>query len=240
MRIGLKTALILSLAFWLASAANGQPPFGGRGGPFGGGRLMLLSNESVQKELKLSEEQIQKVKDTNEKIRDKHKDELAALRKLDAQERREKGQELFKTIGEETDKAMAEILKPEQAKRLKQISLQTMGSQAFNDEEVQKGLNLTDDQKDKIKTLNEDLGSEIGSIFKNAQGNFQEAGKKAATLRKETLEKVLALLTDDQKKSWKEMTGEPFEVKFEFGGRGGFGGRRPPPPPAKDKEKDKL
>ncbi len=70
-------------------------------------------------------------------------------------------------------------------------------------------------------------------IFQNAQGNFREAGEKAGALRKETMEKVMALLTDEQKKAWKDMTGEPFEVRFE-GTRGGFGGRRGPP--GKDKQ----
>ena len=31
-------------------------------------------------------------------------------------------------------------------------------------------------------------------------------------IRKETSEKVVALLSDDQKKSWKELTGEPFTL----------------------------
>jgi len=128
---------------------------------------------------------------------------------------------------------LASVLKPEQSRRLKQISIQQRGSQAFNEEDVQTTLKLTDDQKDKIKTLNEDAGKEMREIFQNAQGNFREAGEKAGAVRKETMEKVLALLTDEQKKSWKEMTGEPFEVRFE-GPRGGFGGRRGPP--GKDKQ----
>jgi Spy/CpxP family protein refolding chaperone len=231
MRIRLQSVLVFVLAGGLASPAFGQPPFrGGRGGGFGGPG-MLLQNTGVQKELKLTDEQIQKIKDVTQKIQEKHKDDFAALAKVDQQERREKFQELFKTIGEETEKGLADVLKPEQSKRLKQISLQQRGSQAFNEEDVQKTLKLTDDQKDKIKTLNEDAGKEMREIFQNAQGNLREAGEKAAALRKETMEKVMALLTDEQKKAWKDMTGEPFEVRFEGGG---FGGRRGPP--GKDKQ----
>ena len=232
MGIRLQFVLVTILAGALVAPALGQPPFGGRGGGFGGPG-MLLQNKGVQKELKLSDEQIQKITDLTQKIRDKHKDDFAALEKLDQQERREKGMELFRSIGEETNKELASVLKPEQSKRLKQISIQQRGSQAFNEEDVQTTLKLTDDQKDKIKTLNEDAGKEMREIFQNAQGNFREAGEKAGALRKETMEKVLALLTDEQRKSWKEMTGEPFEVKFE-GPRGGFGGRRGAP--GKDKQ----
>jgi len=47
--------------------------------------------------------------------------------------------------------------------------------------------------------------------------------KKMAALNKETMEKVSGVLTDDQKKAWKDLTGEPFEFKpdpGQFGGRG--------------------
>ncbi len=240
MRIGFKTTLIVGLAAWLVSPVAAQPPFGGRGG-FGGRGFgepsILLQNTGVQKELKLSDEQVKKIKDIGQKIGDKHKDDFAALAKVDEQERREKVQKWFKAISEETEKELASVLTPEQSKRLKQISLQMRGSQAFNEEEVQKSLNLTDDQKDKIKTLNEDLGKEMQGLVQPGQDffKFQEVRQKAATLRKETVEKVVALLTDDQKKAWKEMTGDLFEVKFEAP-PGGFRGRRGPLTKEKDKQ----
>ena len=62
------------------------------------------------------------------------------------------------------------------------------------------------------------MRQEMQSIFSGG-GDPQENRKKMQTLQKETMEKVSAVLTDDQKKTWKEMTGEPFEVKFEFQGK---------------------
>ena len=50
-------------------------------------------------------------------------------------------------------------------------------------------------------------------------------------LRKQTDEKITALLTDDQKKQWKEMLGAPFTFPTpRFGGPGGRGGFGGPPP----------
>ena len=40
------------------------------------------------------------------------------------------------------------------------------------------------------------------------------AMKKMAELRKETLEKAAAKLNDEQQKTWKELIGAPFEVKY--------------------------
>src|SRR5438874_492820 len=82
-----------------------------------------------------------------------------------------------------------------------------------NNKGVQKELKLTDDQKDKIKTINDDARQEGQSIHEAAAGDFQEMQKKMAALNKETMEKVSGVLTDDQKKAWKDLTGEPFEFK---------------------------
>jgi Spy/CpxP family protein refolding chaperone len=205
-----KSSLTIAAFVLLAQAAPAQR----FGGPGGGGPLQLLQNEGVQKELKMSEDQVKKVQEVGKEIREKHQDDFAKLQELDQSERQAKFQELMKSINEESTKALAGVLKPEQEKRLKQISRQAQGAQAFMDPEVQKALKITDEQKDKIKTITTDAGKEMREIFQNAGGDFQEAGKKMQALRKETLEKVTGLLTDEQKKSWKEMTGAPFELQF--------------------------
>jgi hypothetical protein len=39
--------------------------------------------------------------------------------------------------------------------------------------------------------------------------------KKAATLGKESMDKALAVLSADQKREWKDLTGESFGVQFQ-------------------------
>src|SRR5262245_5462302 len=241
MQRALKITLTIGLALLLAGPAlsqRGQGGGGGRGG-FGGGPVMLIQNQSVQKELKLTDDQVQKIKDTTQSINEKFRDERAGLRNLQGDERREKGQELGKKIAAETNQALAGILKPEQSKRLKEITLQRDGPRAFNTEEVQKSLKLTDEQKDKIKTINEDAAKDMREIFpqggrRGAGGGgvadanaFKESMNKMAAINKETMDKISSVLTDDQKKAWKEMTGAPFEIKFEppQGRRGGGRGQ---------------
>jgi Spy/CpxP family protein refolding chaperone len=205
---------------------SAQPPGGGRGGMGRGGMGgpgMLVNNKSVQKELQMTDDQAKKAREATQQVREKHQEEMQALREMDPQEAREKGTALMRTMSEEADKALADVLKPEQMKRLKQISLQQRGAQSFTDPKVQEELKLTDDQKDKIKTINADFDKERGEIFQSMQngGDREEAMKKFATLRTETVDKVKALLTDDQKKTWESITGAPFEVKFEARRGGG-------------------
>jgi hypothetical protein len=118
-------------------------------------------------------------------------------------------------VEELNQKVLTDILKPEQVKRLKQIQRQQMGVAAFSDPEVQKALNLTDGQKNQLRTIGEDLRKEREEIFKNAGDNREEAMKKMMTLNKEKLEGVTKLLTPEQQKAWKELVGEPFEFRFE-------------------------
>jgi Spy/CpxP family protein refolding chaperone len=239
MRSVCKSLLVLGLALPLAGPALAQRGRGGFGGGFGGPGF-LLRNPGVQKELKLSDEQIKKVEEVTQSIQDKHREDFEAAGKLEGDERGAKFQEIMKTMGEETNKALAEILKPEQSKRLKEISLQQRKADAFNDPEVQKALNLTDDQKEKIKTINEDAAKKMEESFPRGRrggggGGFDpERFKKMNTMRDETLEHVVSVLTDDQKKTWKEMTGAPFKFEFQPGGPRG-GGRRGPPPGKQDK-----
>ncbi len=220
--------LTIGLVVLAASPAfaqqQGRQGRGGRGG-FGGGMQVtaaqLLGMEKVQEELKLTDDQ----KAQFTKITDKYKADIAQAR---TDQNREKGAELRKAEGEEMDKAVPTVLKPEQVTRLKQLEVQRAGLAAFNKEDVQTALKLTDDQKKSIKDSTEELTKDVQEMFQSAGGDrtkMAENMAKVQTMQKEALEKTVNSLNADQKKEWKELNGEKFEFPA-FGGRPG-GGRRP-------------
>jgi len=98
---------------------------------------------------------------------------------------------------------------------------------------VQSALKLTDPQKDAVKTANSDLQQDIRDLMQDARGDqekFAAAQKKIQTLRADAFDKIVGGLSDDQKKTWKDLTGEKFDVAllqgpggFGPGGPGGFG-----------------
>jgi Spy/CpxP family protein refolding chaperone len=202
MRGLLKGALVLGLALAMTSAVQAQQ----RGRGFGGPGFML-QNESVQKELKLTDEQKTKLREALEKVRDNHRDDLAKLRDLSNEER----QKLLRTVGEESQKAIAGVLDEKQMKRFKQIGWQANGANALNDPEVQKTLKLSDEQKKKLQEIVADSNRKIREAFQGGAGSRE----KFQEIRKETQEKANGVLTDEQKKSWKEMQGAPFEIQFQ-------------------------
>jgi Spy/CpxP family protein refolding chaperone len=209
MRSTRTTLLALTAAALLASPAFAQPPGGGRGGMQmgrGGGIGMLLSNASVQEELKLDDKQKDKIKDFAAKQREAQQ----GLRDLDQDERRAKMQELTK----QAEAFAKEVLTADQQKRIKQLVIQTAGLRAFAMDDVVKELKLSDEQKDKIKTLSDDLQKDMRELFQGG-GDPQENMTKMQSLNKEYMTKAAAVLTADQKKQWTEMTGKAFTLRMQ-------------------------
>ena len=222
MRMLSKTIVALGLVALMAGPALAQQGRGGGGGRgYGGGGIgMLLSNASVQQELKLDATQIEKAKELSTKLREKV---TAATQGLEGQERFAKIREMSKELNTEANTAAKEFLKPEQLKRLHQIHHQVQGAHAFTDEHVQSKLKLTDAQKSDIDSIVQASNTEMRSLSQNYQSDPEGTRAKIDEHRKETLAKVESKLTDAQKTAYKEMLGAPFEIKYEP--RPGGGGR---------------
>lgn len=185
----------LAVAAWAAAPASAQP------GGFFGGPLSLLAQKSVQDELKLTDDQVKKGAELEEKLRFKRED----FQNLNEEERRKK----FAERTEAAQKGLGEILKPDQLKRLNQISLQQQGVRAIAQERIASDLKLSDEQKQKVKGVMDEYNTASRALFK---GGFNEENrKKAEELRKSTDEKLTGLLSAEQKETWNKLTGEPFK-----------------------------
>jgi hypothetical protein len=210
-----RTLVGLGLVALLSGPAMAQQGRGfGRGGFGGGGSLATLAaNTSVQKELHLDEQQIEKAKDLAEKTRAKMRESREALQGLEGEERQTKQRELNREMNASNLKALGEFLKPEQITRLNQISYQLRGIIAFSDPEVAKKLNLTDSQKTEIQEIGRESMEGLRGLFSQDQSpeERQAAMKKMNEGRKAALAKAEAKLNDEQQKTWKELLGAPFE-----------------------------
>lgn len=191
--------------------------FDPRDDPGPGLGLDLLENKSVQQELRLTEEQIAKIKKVTSSLEKRMNKafEDAFKQKLSEKETEKKLNEMEREIDSETARIIKENLKPDQAMRFRQIERQVTGVKAFSMEDVAKELKLTDAQKDEIKKITETLAKDRRDVLKGTSGaKRKEAYKKVEGMRKEALEKITGLLSAEQKREWKEMVGEPFELKL--------------------------
>ncbi len=138
MRTFCNPALTLWAVVSLGGPAAAQPNLGYTGFNRSGdvpGAAMLLMNKSVQEELKLTADEVAKLSAPGKKLRDNLTQQEAAI----------------KAANEEAAKLARDTLKPDQFKRFGQIALQVKVDAAFDDDEVQKALMMTDLEKDEIK-----------------------------------------------------------------------------------------
>lgn len=222
----------------------------------------LLMNKGVQGELKLTEEQIKTLgEQAQERMGGDFKDRMAkmmekgkALEGVAEDKMEEKVREVFKEEIEAPMKEAEKVLKPDQIKRLKQIHFSNRGLALFTDYEYSKALKITAEQKTKAKEIQDELNKDLQELGVGGFGGGRPGGgapgggrpggnrtppsketlEKAENLRKEAKEKGMELLTAEQKSTYKEMAGAPYEVKMERGAFGGPGGGRPNNRPKKD------
>jgi hypothetical protein len=173
-----------------------------------GGPLLLLEQPSVQEELHFSPDQARQVA------------RLAARRRAAFWDSPNLSLERWRSKFEELaaqEKAVLEGLRTEQALRLKQIAWQEGGASAFSDPELLEALQLTEEQKQNVRAIQDEarhhaLGRGMEAASQRRPGGPQpEDWKKAADSWRIARDQVLAVLTADQKARWKELTGEPFK-----------------------------
>ncbi|MBS0266819.1 MAG: Spy/CpxP family protein refolding chaperone, partial [Planctomycetes bacterium] len=224
--------VLVGFGFADLAAAQGQGGRGGRGGAGAGfgrmGQVQLLGNPQVQKELKLADDQIAKIKE----VSDASRPQRGQRGNNNNQRPTEEERAARRKTAEESAAKATDILNAEQKTRFQQIRIWTEGSRALtDDEDVAKKLGLTDDQKSALKTIGDESNKKRGEIAQGMRGASEEARKKItddlAALRKSTEAECMAVLTDDQKSKFDALRGPKFELDqsaFGGGGRRGRGG----------------
>ena len=206
---------------------------GGPGGPGGGGgELMLLASEQVQKELELIDEQIKDFEKLREEQQEKIREMFSGMRDLAEDERRAKFESMrgkLEEVQKELKEKMNAVLMPHQLDRLKELNIQIRGMGALDDPEVAAELKITEEQKKELSAKREELGQKMREMFSAARGDGQQRGPseemrtKFQQMQTERTEKLLGVLTSEQRAKFEQMKG----AKFEFDRSQMFGGRAP-------------
>ena len=187
-----------------------------------GSFLGLLGAETVQKELKLNEDQIGKVKGIGEELRAEMGKQFAGIREIeDRDKRRAKMVELSKQFDEKARGQVVDLLSGEQMIRLYQIRLQVRGAvYGMNHPWIANRLKLTDQQKTKAAELEKTTREKVSEVYRGLRDlSEQERREKYAELREssrkirsEADKQALGLLTAEQKEAFAKLEGEKFEM----------------------------
>jgi hypothetical protein len=168
--------------------------------------LVLLRQQSVQKELKLSEAEVDKI----HKFAAEQWEKAEKASKLgDAEQDKE-----FDKLGKENEKFVEKTLTKAQQKRLQEITLQIAGLQCVTRHDLASKLKLTADQKKRVQEMQKEARKEAEDLLYATDKSKQR--EKLRELREINRKRVQELLTDEQELAWKNMTGEPFTGDLAF------------------------
>lgn len=194
----------------------------------------LLRTSEVKTELKLEEAQTKKLDEINS--------EASRERAKLTEEYNAKVRELNK----KTESNTLATLNDAQRRRAEQLQLQQQGIRALSTDAVAEKLGLTQEQRTEISKLTQrgptfggsrDRSTTAGNPNASAAERFQQATDEAAKRAAETRDKVMAILTAEQKAKWTEMTGETFKFPSRSRSFTRDSGRSSSPPARPDAEK---
>jgi RNA polymerase sigma factor (sigma-70 family) len=199
----------------------------------GSARLSTLSQKAVQSELGLSEKQLTKLRALQAKQQQALRrlvpqDPPAAFRDPAAASRGlREAPEKLKQLTRETGAAIDAMLSVKQGKRLREIVLQQQRGHALGDPEVAEALQLTREQGQRLQAIEAEGMKGMQEVGFQAMGDLARAGANPAVVQKateqvgkrlqeiwdDTGDKLLAVLTSEQRAGWQKMTGEPFRAR---------------------------
>ena len=170
----------------------------------GGATVDLLNRDDVKDDLALSAEQHAQLDELHRDQDRSRRENFAAFIKMTPDQRQQQALDEARTKEAAVDKVLTE----KQQGRLKQIALQLKpGLSAFHDSDVVKDLKLTPAQKDSVRQIE---AEGFGPGPDNHRGPPGPGIGPEPGFRPSPTERFLAMLTDDQKRHWKEMIGEAF------------------------------
>ncbi|MBP85678.1 MAG: hypothetical protein CMJ64_03015 [Planctomycetaceae bacterium] len=207
-----------SLVINASAQAQGRGGFGG--GIFGRSSL-LIDIPEVRTELHVADEQ----KELLDALEADLSNQRRAMFSAGGQERPpqdphgqgdwfEKLRSRLEAFDRRGEQIVSIVLEPDQTNRLTELRLQREGARAFRRSDVLDKLEVSEEQRKEIAdVLKANATPRLEPVFNFDQMREQLAKQQVA---------VLAILTDEQKTSWEELKGAPFQ----FPRRGRFG-RRP-------------
>ena len=160
--------------------------------PLGSRRLDLLRYKEVQDDLQLTGDQ----KDSIAMLEDKARESFLLLDGVSPEQAQAK-------IQQRQAEKVDGLLDAKQKARLNEIYLQRLGVQALENKEVVEVLKLTDHQVKEIKDLKKACGEAIGKAV--SHHSDREIIDK---LRTEYIDKIMAVLTDEQRANFAQMKGK--------------------------------
>lgn len=183
--------------------------------------ISFLLSDQVKKEVRFDDKQVADLKAVCEETRTNINQKYISLGldKLDKKGKEEKLKSSNKEIQaflQETRDKVEKIIKPDQQKRLKEVTLQHFGWGPLTSEIFSADLKLTDKQKADLKKIEQQMQAKNQTDWQIPEGDaaaktsiLETNRKRMDAILKEVNEQSLAVLTPEQKATLDKLKGAP-------------------------------
>jgi hypothetical protein len=173
-------------------------------------RTPWFSNQDIRSKLNLNEQQFNALNKAYGEAYSKYSTGSGQFgNNLSAEERARKTQELQGTFNQSMNRAVEEtITDPQQRQRYNQLYLQYQGYGAFDDPALQQKLNLTDAQRQQLRQFQDEWNAQMQTYSRDRARDTDRT--RWNEMRKQYGDRLNSVLNEQQRQTWRQMTGEPF------------------------------
>ena len=174
----------------------------------------LFQYADVRRSLNLTDEQINSLNTANDQFHQRLQDQTVRLKSLSETDRAVELQKQPTSQQDDFYRSANGVLTPEQMRRYRQLEYQIQGTGALLSPDVRKRLNLADGQILMLQDLHDQTPRNLRSAGQNRGETGSDAAARYNKYRQESNNRISAILNEDQRRAWREMTGEPFTFLF--------------------------
>jgi hypothetical protein len=167
----------------------------------------------VDRTLNLTPEQVNRLNQLTDQTQAAYRERYAALRDVPEADRWARQQELNRQYYAEWMKGARGVFKDDQYTRYQQLNYQYGGFTVLSDPDLQKRLNLTPEQQKALREQIDWSTGQLSDINRMGPTDFEKASRAYGTYRTEYDQRFNRLLTPEQQRTWREMTGEPYTFR---------------------------
>lgn len=181
---------------------------------FGGvGSTPWFSNPGVRQELKLNDEQFNRLDRDYRQNWDRYQNDLRGIGTgLSEQQRRERALELERSFNQNFNHTSQDIFADAaQRDRFNQLYLRYQAYGAFNDADLRRRMNLSQDQINRINELERNWQRDMNTMRREFASDRLSATRRYREWNRQHNEQLNQILNEDQRRLWRDSAGNPYE-----------------------------
>ena len=177
------------------------------------GRNPWFGNANVRRQLKLDDTQYTRLNEGYVQYWTPYNQTITTLpADLNEQERQRRMAEAYGTFNTNFGKTTTQVFTdPQIRNRYSQLNYQYQGYGAFNDPTLQEKLRLTDEQRQAFNRYNTEWQKQMDTYARDYATDRTRVEKEFPNTWKQYRENVNTTLTPEQRKTWNETIGEPYD-----------------------------